>query len=177
LVVGLTVSTTGYVDSLIANWRLSLGTSTCTGPASADLGAHPIINGAFEMPVTFPGSSITSTLRGSFSADGTLLSGSFDAYSGQYTVVCGTTLSFGTGTPLSSGTWRAQRGTATCKYAGDGECDEPGGKYLLYACLKGTDPLDCNGAAGGAGAGGFGGGASGGAGVGTGGGVGGSAGM
>ena len=158
LVVGLTVSTTGYVDSLIVNWRLSFGTSTCTGPASADLAAHPIINGAFELPVTFPGSSITSMLRGSFSPDGTLVSGTFDSYSGEYTLVCGSTLSVGTGTPLSSGTWQAQRGTSTCKYAGNGECDEPGGKYLHYACLKGTDPLDCAGAGGGgaAGAGGAG---------------------
>jgi hypothetical protein len=139
--LGFTVSDDGEVDSLIVFLRLSLGASTCTGPAHAFVGSHMITDGSFSIPVAFPGSNVTTTLEGSFAVDGTSATGSFAGFSGGFTALCGNNLTFGTGSPLASGTFSVTRGTLPCRWAGDGTCDEP--QDGAYACVKGSDPLDC----------------------------------
>jgi hypothetical protein len=55
----------------------------------------------------FSGASFSTTANGTFS--GTSVSGSYQGYSGSFSLVCGGMLIVGTGSPLSSGNWSATK--------------------------------------------------------------------
>ena len=84
--------------------RMTIGMGSCTGPLLLSSSAA-ISGSSFTASMAFPGSNITSTAQGSFS--GTSASGSYSGYSGSFSLVCGSSFTVGTGSPLSSGTWTA----------------------------------------------------------------------
>ena len=71
--------------------------------------------------------------------------GSYDEQTGGYLLLCGSTLSLGSGSLFSAGTWQATKCTGCtleCQYAADGYCDEPV-PLGTGLCYLGTDPSDC----------------------------------
>ena len=105
--VRMVVNSAGVVDSLSITVRLFLGAATCTGPLS--LQAPVSISGTtFAATIVYPASGIESAVQGTFSS-ATSLSGSYGGYSGGFGVICGNSISIGTGSPLSSGTFQATK--------------------------------------------------------------------
>jgi hypothetical protein len=88
--------------------RLSFPTFSCTGPLGVQ-SAIPITGNAFSSLFTFPGSNISTTVRGTFTSS-TAMNGSYDSYSGSFFIICGSSVSLGTaGTILSSATFTATK--------------------------------------------------------------------
>jgi hypothetical protein len=103
--VELCVADEAVQDALVTV-RLSFPTFSCTGPLVLDH-AVPITANAFSSSFDFPGSSIFTTVRGTFTSS-TAMSGSHDGYSGSFFIICGSTFAIGTaGTILSPGTYTA----------------------------------------------------------------------
>jgi hypothetical protein len=97
----------GAVQDALVTVRLSFPTFTCTGPLTIT-DSVPITGSAFSDSFDFPGSNISTTVRGTFNSS--TLSGSHDGYSGGYFILCGSTLSFGTGgSILAAGTYTATK--------------------------------------------------------------------
>lgn len=98
----------GAVQDALVTVRLSFPTFTCTGPLTIQ-NSVPITGSAFSGSFSFPGSSIFTTVRGTFTSS-TAMSGSHDGYSGGFFIICGSTFSLGTaGTILSPGTYTATK--------------------------------------------------------------------
>jgi hypothetical protein len=105
--VQLCVAENALQDALVTV-RLSFPTFSCTGPLTIT-DPVPINSGTFSGLFTFPGSTISTTVRGTFSSS-TAMSGSHDGYSGSFLILCGSTFSLGTGSGiLSSGTYTATK--------------------------------------------------------------------
>jgi hypothetical protein len=137
--IGFTVTADGTIDSLILFVSLRVGLGICTAPALASARAS-ISAGAFEVPLRFPAGLSTGSISGVFAADAQSVSGSYARIENS-SIVCGSTLTVGTGLVVASGTFTAQRGFLLCRFANDGVCDEPEGSG---ACLEGADRLDCD---------------------------------
>jgi hypothetical protein len=104
--VRMVVSPSGAVDSLSITVRVSVGMGSCTGPLL--LSAPASLQGSsLSATLEFPGSNITTTASGAFS--GSSVSGSYQGYSGSFSLICGGSYIVGTGSPLSSGTWQATK--------------------------------------------------------------------
>lgn len=98
----------GAVQDASVTVRLSFPTFSCTGPLGIQ-SAVPISANAFSGSFNFPGSSIFTTVRGTFTSS-TAMTGSHDGYSGSFFIVCGSAVAFGTaGTILSPGTYTATK--------------------------------------------------------------------
>jgi hypothetical protein len=142
--MGFTVNDAGQVDSLIVTIDMRLGQATCVALF------HPaapvnIANAGFSVIAKYPGGNPTTGVAGTFSGT-TQASGTFTGFSGGFAVVCGSTVSVGTGSLFAGGTWQATPGVLACRYTSDGACDEPSGTYV---CLRGTDTADCSHSIGG----------------------------
>jgi hypothetical protein len=105
--VRLVVGANNVVDTLRITVRLSVGLSTCTGPLVLQT-AVPIQGGRFTAQTTFVGSSVQSTATGTFASPQSI-GGTFEGYSGSFSLVCGSSFIIGSGSPLSSGTWQATK--------------------------------------------------------------------
>ncbi|MGH7612930.1 MAG: hypothetical protein ACREMW_02670, partial [Gemmatimonadales bacterium] len=102
------VNQSGQIDSLTARLRMNFGTFTCTAtfPATPPIA---ISGGGFNAAVTLPITNVSTTLHGTFSSEASA-TGSWDAYSQNWFITCGTTVAFGSGgTALSAGSWTAQK--------------------------------------------------------------------
>lgn len=102
------VDQSGQIDSLTVRLRMDFGTFTCTAtfPATPPVA---ISGTAFNTPLALPITTVSTTLRGTFSS-ATGAAGTWDAYSDNWAITCGNTVAFGSGgTPLRAGTWTAQR--------------------------------------------------------------------
>ena len=97
----------GAVQDGVVTVRLSFPTFSCTGPLFIQ-DSVPITGSTFSGPFTFTGSTISTTVRGTFTSS-TAMNGSHDGYSGSYLIICGSAFSLGTGTILSSGTYTATK--------------------------------------------------------------------
>lgn len=98
----------GAVQDAGVRVRLSFPTFGCTGPLTI-YDAVPITGSAFSNAFTFPGSNISTTVRGAFTSS-TAMTGSHDGYSGSFFIICGSSVAFGTaGTILSPGTYTAAK--------------------------------------------------------------------
>lgn len=98
----------GAVQDALVSVRLNFTTFSCTGPLTIE-NPVPITGSTFSGPFTFPGSNISTTVRGTFTSS-TAMNGSHDGYSGSFFIVCGSTVSIGTaGTILSPGTYTANK--------------------------------------------------------------------
>jgi hypothetical protein len=105
--VRVVVNGAGGIDSLKLTVRLSLGGGYCTGPMILD-SPTPVVGNKFTATVVFPGSTIRSTVHGTFGSS-SALSGDYEGYSGSFAVVCGNNFSIGTGSLLSAGTFQATK--------------------------------------------------------------------
>lgn len=98
----------GAVQDALVFVRLTFTTFSCTGPLTI-ANPVPITGSTFSGPFTFPGSNISTTVRGSFTSS-TAMNGSHEGYSGGFFIICGSTVSIGTaGTILSPGTYTATK--------------------------------------------------------------------
>jgi hypothetical protein len=105
--VELCVAENALQDALVTV-RLSFPTFTCTGPLTIT-DSVPITGSAFSSSFTFPGSTISTTVRGNFTSS-TAMSGSHDGYSGSFLIICGSSVALGTsGGILSAGTYTATK--------------------------------------------------------------------
>ena len=105
--VELCVAENALQDALVTV-RLSFPTFTCTGPLTIT-DSVPITGSAFSSSFTFPGSNISTTVRGTFTSS-TAMSGSHDGYSGSFLIICGSSVALGTsGGILSAGTYTATK--------------------------------------------------------------------
>ncbi|MFQ5768914.1 MAG: PEGA domain-containing protein [bacterium] len=109
LSVNFHVTDEGVIDNLVVRIRLNFFTFTCTGPFSAGENIT-IEDGKFDATVRNPATNIFTTLHGTFSSS-TAVSGDYDGYSGSFSIICGSKFSIGTASPLSAGTWQANKGT------------------------------------------------------------------
>jgi len=100
------VADDSFIDSLNARIRLSFPTFTCTGDFLA--GLTEVTANRFDARVSNPSTNITTTYHGTFASE-TSVNGTYDGYSGSFFIICGSTVSFGTASPLSSGTWQATK--------------------------------------------------------------------
>jgi hypothetical protein len=121
LSVSFTVTDSGTVENLVVRLRLDFPTFTCTGPFTSSSSIQ-IKNGNFSANLSNPATNIYTTLRGSFVSNNTV-SGSYDGYSGGFSIICGSTFSFGTGSPLRAGTWQASKGTSSSALTHADDCD------------------------------------------------------
>jgi hypothetical protein len=103
LPVYMRVNSSGRIDTLTVRMSLSLGTSTCTGTV---VRSNVLINsdGSFTSSV---GLGYSTPFRGQFTSQ-TQASGTIDAYSGGFALICGSSLFIGT-TSVSSRTWQATK--------------------------------------------------------------------
>ena len=105
--VELCVAENALQDALVTV-RLVFPTFSCTGPLTIQ-NAIPLTGSTFSSSFTFPGSTISTTVRGTFTSS-TAMNGSHDGYTGSYVIICGSTVSIGTGgTLLSPGTYTATK--------------------------------------------------------------------
>ncbi len=100
------VADDNFIDSLNARIRLSFPTFTCTGDFLA--GLVEAQGNKFDASVSNPATTITTIFHGTFASE-TGVSGTYDGHSGSYFIICGNTVSLGTGSTLSSGTWQAAK--------------------------------------------------------------------
>lgn len=105
--VRMVIGPSGSIDSLSVRVRLSVGIGTCTGPMLLDAPAS-VSGSSFSATVKFPGSDITSTVEGTFSSE-TSVSGTYEGYSGSFSLLCGSYYIVGTGSPLSAGSFTATK--------------------------------------------------------------------
>lgn len=97
----------GAVQDGVVTVRLSFPTFSCTGPLFIQ-DSVPITGSTFSGRFTFTGSTISTTVRGTFTSS-TAMNGSHDGFSGTYVIICGSAFSIGTGTILSPGTYTATK--------------------------------------------------------------------
>ncbi|MGZ5432091.1 MAG: BACON domain-containing protein [Thermoanaerobaculia bacterium] len=97
----------GAVQDALVRVRLSFPSFSCTGPLTI-YNAVPIAANAFGSVFSFPGSTISTTVRGTFTSS-SAMTGSHDGFSGSYIIICGSTVGFGTGSVLSPGTYTATK--------------------------------------------------------------------
>jgi N-acetylneuraminic acid mutarotase len=133
------ISKDGIVEGLLMQVRMNLANATCTANFWPSQVAT-LDGSSLSTVASFPLGSQTTTIKGTLAPGNA--QGTFTGVSGGYFLVCGGTLSIGSGTLFSDGTWQAAPGPVSCPTANDGECDEPG------VCLVGTDGADCRGPAG-----------------------------
>lgn len=105
--VYLRITPMGVIDSLTVRTRASLGIGTCTATMSTknvQIGA----DGSFSAPLSIP-LLWTTALRGGFTSS-TDVTGVLDALQASGTILCGSTLFFGSGAfSLPGGTWTARK--------------------------------------------------------------------
>jgi cysteine-rich repeat protein len=124
LEVSFHVTAAGEVPDLLIRLRLNIGTATCTAYFLGD--TTTVSGNSFTTAVSNPLASLSPnpTVKTTFGST-TSSSGTYSGYSGSYVIMCGSTLSLGTGSLLSAGTFTAKR-VSNC---GDGvvqkgeECD------------------------------------------------------
>jgi PKD repeat protein len=110
LPINIHVTDAGLVDYFTIKLKLDVVSYTCTGTAAPD-GSFSLNGNQLSTTVTFPGSTVTSDVAGTFSSK-TAASGTYTGFSGSFVLICGSSFTFGFGTPLSSGTWSASPETA-----------------------------------------------------------------
>jgi hypothetical protein len=101
------VTQTGVVDSLTVRIRLYVGMSTCTGTFVKD-SACMIQGGAFVARVMLPGSSVSTRMRTTLSSPGAA-GGTYDGYSGSFSIICGSSYMVGTGSIMGKTIWQATK--------------------------------------------------------------------
>lgn len=122
--VSFHVTSSGQVPDMLLRLQLSLAGGTCTATFNGDAAA--VLGDGFTSIVRVPGISVTPTATTTFSSS-SAAAGTYTGSSGSFTIVCGSTLTIGSGTILSDGTFTLSR-VATC---GNGvvetgeECDPP----------------------------------------------------
>lgn len=99
---------TGEIDSLTIRIEMSFATFYCTATFVKD-SSISVKGNSFVARVKYPGASFVTRMRatlGSISSS----QGAYDSYGGSYSIICGSTFSFGTqGTIISQGTWTATK--------------------------------------------------------------------
>lgn len=101
------INSTGEVDSLTVRIRMTVGLGTCTATFNKD--STVIVQGnSFVAKVRFSGASFVTRLRATLSS-ATSSSGTYDSYSGSFSLICGTTFSVGTGSLIGTGSWTATK--------------------------------------------------------------------
>jgi hypothetical protein len=133
------------VDGTLRGFRvtmeMSLAGATCTGPFTAR--TRPVSVPEFSVPVKFITGNVATVFHGTFENVDSV-SGTYDDAPNGYALLCGSSLSIGTGVTFGAGTWTATRCRTcpdACEYANDNYCDEPRGGTGL--CFLGTDGHDC----------------------------------
>ncbi len=107
--VSMSVTDEGIVDSMRIYVRMYFVTFYCTGPLLPSPDSTIVIEGdEFSHEFFFPLSNITSTVHGVFSSESTA-DGTYSGYSGSFTLICGSTLAFGSGSPLAAGSWEVTK--------------------------------------------------------------------
>jgi cysteine-rich repeat protein len=104
LPVAFRVNVDGSVSDLQMGLRLSLAGATCTATFAGK--ATSLMDAVFTTTVSASGISVAPAVTGTFSSP-TAMGGTYAGYSGGYFIVCGSTLSLGTGSLLSAGTFAA----------------------------------------------------------------------
>lgn len=105
--VYLRITPMGVIDSLTVRTRASLGIGTCTATMSTK-NIQIAADGTFSAPLTIP-LLWTTALRGGFTSS-TDVTGVLDALQASGTILCGSTLFFGSGAfSLPGGTWTARK--------------------------------------------------------------------
>jgi protocatechuate 3,4-dioxygenase beta subunit len=102
------VDQAGQIDSLTVRLRMNFPTFTCTAtfPATPPI---TIASGRFDAFLSIPITNISTTLHGLFSS-ATAVSGTWDSFSQNWIITCGSIFAFGTGgTTLQAGSWTAQK--------------------------------------------------------------------
>jgi hypothetical protein len=108
LPVYMNVADDGFIDSLVVRLRLNFINFTCTINYIRNALVE-VKNDTFDAFLGVPITNVSTTLHGTFSSD-TTVGGTYDGFSGSYFIICGSTVSFGTGgTQLSAGTWQARK--------------------------------------------------------------------
>lgn len=101
------INSSGEVDSLTVRIRMSIGLGTCTATFSKDSTAM-VQGNSFVAKVRFSGASFITRVRATLSTT-TSSSGTYDSYSGSFSLICGTTFSVGTGSLIGTGSWTATK--------------------------------------------------------------------
>jgi len=101
------ITQTGLVDSLTVRIRLYIGLSTCTGTFIKD-SVTTVQGGAFVARVMLPGSNVSTRVRTTLSSS-TGGSGTYDGYSGSFSIICGSSFTMGTGSIMGKTTWQASK--------------------------------------------------------------------
>jgi hypothetical protein len=103
--VFMRVNQQGVIDSIAVRISMSIGTGTCTAYFRSGSNIN-INNDEFSASVSFSGVSVT--LSGRFTSSNSV-SGSYNGYTGSFSIACGTSLIIGSGTLFSSATWDATK--------------------------------------------------------------------
>ena len=101
------ITSAGIVDSLTVRIRMSLGLGTCTGTFSKDT-TVTLEGNTFGGRVYLPGASFKTKVRATLGSASSA-SGTYDGYYGSFVLICGSSLSMGTGTMISQDTWSATK--------------------------------------------------------------------
>ncbi|HEY4613528.1 MAG TPA: hypothetical protein VII11_11150 [Bacteroidota bacterium] len=102
------INSSGEVDSLTIRIRMSIaGVGTCTATFVKD-STTKIQGNSFVAKIQFSGASFVSRMRATLGSSSSS-SGTYDGYSGGFSLICGSSFTIGTGSPLGGGTWTATK--------------------------------------------------------------------
>jgi len=142
LPIQFAVDAGGVLLGLQVTVAMNLGSSTCTGPLTLDA-TQQLVGNSFSGTASYPLGSVFTTVSGTFDST-SAAHGTFEGFSGGYSLICGSSLIISTGgTLFSNKTWQATNCPScslSCSSTNDDVCDEPAG---LGLCFAGTDAHDC----------------------------------
>lgn len=102
------INSSGVVDSLTIRIRMSLATFTCTATFFKD-STVTMQGNTFVARVSYAGASFVTWVRATLSSE-SASQGTYDGYGGSFSLICGSTFSYGTASSIiSQGTWSATK--------------------------------------------------------------------